>query len=90
MVVKVGRHGWSNLDRIATWRVHGRSVVAMGHTSVRGTGVGNVGGPREPWCTLIDSGAAGAPRHAMTSHVYVTKEGKVQLQKNWFDTLSYI
>ena len=51
----------------------------MGHTSVRGTGVGNVGGPREPWCTLIDSGAAGAPRHAMTSHVYVTKEGKVQI-----------
>ena len=61
MVVKVGRHGWSNLDRIATWRVHGRSVVAMGHTSVRDTGVGNVGGPREPWCTLIDRGSTEAP-----------------------------
>ena len=57
----MGRHGWSNLDRIATWRVHGHSVVTMGHTSVRGTGVGNVDGPGEPWCTLIDRGDVGGP-----------------------------
>ena len=47
MVVEVGRYGWSKLDQIGRWLVHGRLIVAMVRPSERGTGWASVGEPRD-------------------------------------------
>ena len=47
VVVEVGRYGWSKLDQIGRWLVHGRSIVAMVRPSERGTGWASVGEPRD-------------------------------------------
>ena len=47
VVVEVGRYGWSKLDQIGRWLVHGRLIVAMVRPSERGTGWASVGEPRD-------------------------------------------
>ena len=71
VVVEVGRYGWSKLDQIGRWLVHGRSIVAMVRPSERGTGWASVGEPQD--------GPASCPPPPQLSPQVDTRQRAIQL-----------